>query len=187
MLNQLRTFVRFLRKYFKAYGGWGAVFGSPLFIVAVLVTGLNFPNWSDRSWVALAQSIIPSLLGFSLGTYAILFSIISARLKGALRTTKAGHGYAYLEVINATFFHFIFVQVIALLWSLLATGDGIYQLSYFIGQQFSWNVGVFRTLRLIGLGAGYLLLVYSLVLVISASLVIYRLALLRDPAESQDR
>lgn len=183
MLKQVRTFGRFLRRYFKAYGGWSAVLGSPLFLLAVIITGLNYSEWLSDRWVALAQSMIPSLLGFSLGTYAILFSIISNRLKGALREVKTSDGSRYLDSINATFFHFIFVQVVALVWSFLNTGTGVYNLAYAAAKLVPLHIGGFRFLSWAASAMGYLLLVYSALLVVSASLVIYRLALIRDPAD----
>lgn len=81
---QTRAFLKHIRRYFVAYGGWKAVFLSPIFILAVLINIWNYHSWIDGSWADNAISIIPSLLGFSLGTYAILFSLITENLKFAL-------------------------------------------------------------------------------------------------------
>jgi hypothetical protein len=114
--SQIKPFISRLRRYFRAYGGWEAIIRSPLFLLAVVVTGLGHSNWIDGDkWSVLSQSLIPNLLGFSLGTYAILFSLMTGRLKRALKAVKNARDVTFLEEINATFFHFIFVQVSALL------------------------------------------------------------------------
>ena len=112
MASQIKPFVSRLQRYFHAYGGWPAIFGSPLFLVASIVCILGYGNWwSVDTWSAVTQSLIPNLLGFSLGTYAILFSLMTGRLKRALRAVKNDRQVSYLDEINATFLHFILVQV----------------------------------------------------------------------------
>ena len=92
MASQLKPFESRIRRYFRAYGGWDAIFRSPLFLVAVVVTTLGYGNWwSSDKWAATSQALIPNLLGFSLGTYAILFSLMTGRLKRALRAAKNDH------------------------------------------------------------------------------------------------
>ena len=81
MASQIKPFISRLRRYFCAYGGWGAILRSPLFLLATLLTGLGYGSWFDGDrWSDLSQSLIPNLLGFSLGTYAILFSLMTGRV-----------------------------------------------------------------------------------------------------------
>lgn len=181
--DQFKPFHKRLRRYFAAYGGWTGVLGSPLFAIALIVTGLTYRTWLVDTWTGTSISLLPSLLGFSLGTYAILFSLITSRVKGAMRAIKNDKQVSALEQVNATFFHFIFVQVIALLWAFTFQGSALYDLFCLIGHSWPEANAVFQVLRLVGAFIGFLLLIYSVTLMIGAALAIYRLALVVDPGE----
>jgi hypothetical protein len=182
MASQLKPFASRFRRYFRAYGGWSAIFRSPLFLVAVGVTAMGYGNWvgSDK-WAATSQSLIPNLLGFSLGTYAILFSLMTGRLKRALKAVKNDHGVSFLDEINATFFHFILVQVSALLWAFLYQGTALYDLVQAIQPRWALIASAFAVMEAIGGGIGFVLLIYSITLIVGAALAVYRLALIVDP------
>jgi hypothetical protein len=178
-MEQTRTFFSLIRRYFAQYGGWGGVFLSPFFLLAALVTGISYGSWIEPKWISLAQSLIPNLLGFSLGTYAILFNIMTGRLKRALRERTNPNGTPYLFEMNATFFHFIFLQVIALLWALLFSGTALYDLAH--ASKSPTILCLFAAAKIIGSAAGFFLLVYAFLLTIAAALVVYRLAGIYDP------
>jgi hypothetical protein len=182
MASQLKPFASRIRRYFLAYGGWAAILRSPLFLIAVAVTALGYGNWaaSDR-WAATSQSLIPNLLGFSLGTYAILFSLMTGRLKRALKAVKNEEGITFLDEINATFFHFIIVQVSALIWAFLYQGTGLYDLAQWLEPHWPCAGTVFSALKGIGGFVGFVLLIYSITLIAGAALAVYRLALIVDP------
>ncbi len=184
MTSQIKPFVSRLRRYFRAYGGWGAIFCSPLFLLALTLTGFGYGNWIDGDkWSSLAQSLIPNLLGFSLGTYAILFSLMTGRLKQALKAVKNESGISFLEEINATFFHFILVQVAALLWAFLYQGTILFDLMQTAKPYWSCVTSAFRFVQVLGGATGYALLVYSISLIVASALAVYRLALIVDPAD----
>jgi hypothetical protein len=182
MTSQLKPFASRLRRYFRAYGGWVAIFRSPLFLVAVGVTALGYGNWlSSDKWAGVSQSLIPNLLGFSLGTYAILFSLMTGRLKRALRAIKNDQDVTFLDEINATFFHFILVQVSALIWAFLYQGTALFDLVQAIQPHRPCIASVFAILKALGGGIGFVLLIYSITLIVGAALAVYRLALIVDP------
>ncbi|NSL24925.1 hypothetical protein [Agrobacterium tumefaciens] len=183
MFKQWKTLYRWLRRYFHAYGGVAGVLGSPIFGVAVIVSALSYSIWLSPTWVDKVDSLIPSLLGFSLGTYAILFSLVSARLKGALRALKTGSGVTYLESINATFFHFIMVQVVTLVWATLFKGSWFFDALNFFGRDADWVSSVKWWAYRGGAFGGFVLLTYSILLTIAAALAVYRLAMIKDPKE----
>jgi len=184
MTSQIKPFVSRLRRYFRAYGGWGAIFRSPMFLLAVALTGLGYGNWfDDDKWSTLSQSLIPSLLGFSLGTYTILFSLMTGRLKRALKAVKNKNDVTFLDEINATFFHFIFVQVAALLWAFLYQGTLLFDLIQTAKPYWPCAQSAFRIAQALGGAAGYTLLVYSISLIVASALAVYRLALIVDPAD----
>ncbi len=178
--NKWEVFTSRLRKYLYYYGGWSEVFISPFFILAFLLSLLNYQLW-QKEWIDLSQTLIPSMLGFSLGTYAILFSLISVKLKRALKEVRNVRGISYLHEMNATFFHFIFVQVLCVMISFMHSGTGLYAVlklvfgpSEFLGDAFWWG----RTFS--GL-LGTILVFYSLLLAVAAALIVYRLATIIEP------
>lgn len=182
MASQLKPFGSRLRRYFRAYGGWSATFRSPLFLVSLGVAAVSYGNWvSSDKWAAVSQSLIPNLLGFSLGTYAILFSLMTGRLKRALRAVKNDQDVTFLDEINATFFHFILVQVSALIWAFLFQGTALFDLVQAVRPHWPCIAAVFAVLRALGGGIGFVLLIYSITLIIGAALAVYRLALIVDP------
>ncbi|ARQ11023.1 hypothetical protein NXC12_CH03030 [Rhizobium etli] len=182
-LNQFVAFHRSVRRYFKGYGGWGAVFGSPIFLISLAITSISYSDWIEAKWVSKSFDIIPNLLGFSLGTYAILFSLMTNRLKRALRAVKNSAGVNYLEEINATFLHFIFVQILCLMWAFLFDGTVFYDAARSMVSYYSGSMTIFRTLMLVGSFTGYLLLIYSVLLMLAAALAVYRIASITDPAD----
>ncbi|TIM22161.1 MAG: hypothetical protein E5Y74_11050 [Mesorhizobium sp.] len=183
MFGQWSAFGKRLRSYFSAYGGVPAVIGSPIFGIAVVITALNYSEWMTPNWVSKTEALIPSLLGFSLGTYAILFSLISNRLKGALQKVLVREGVSYLHAINATFFHFIIVQVVALAWAFLFEGTWFRDVMNLAAPRFPFAQEIFWWGWKIGSFMGYLLLIYSFLLMIAAALAVYRLALIKDPSD----
>lgn len=181
--GQILAFAKRLQGYFTAYGGWKAVLGSPLFWVSILTTAVGYSGWIQPKWVEQTFTLIPSLLGFSLGTYAILFSLITNRMKRALRATLNRQGVSYLDEINATFFHFIFVQALSLLWAFWFSGTLFTDLIVRLDPVPDWAREGFTWLSTIGSFIGMLLLVYSIVLVIGSALAVYRLARIVDPED----
>lgn len=185
LTSQFRPFARHIRRYFHAYGGWFGVLGSPLFLVSVLIAAASYGKWLRPDWTASTYALVPNLLGFSLGTYALLFSLITARVKGAMRAVRSGGQVSSLEQVNATFFHFIFVQVIALIWAFAFDATALADAANALkaARPDVWDGFVF--LRAAGSFVGYVLLIYSVALAVGAALAIYRLALISDPGENQ--
>ncbi|WP_176036078.1 hypothetical protein [Brucella tritici] len=181
------TLFKWLNRYRRAYGGFRAMFASPFFGVAIIITGLSYSLWIEPKWIEKAENLIPSLLGFSLGTYAIIFSIVGGRIKGALRQVQAPHGVSYLEAINSIFFHFIFVQVCCLAWAFLYQGTWLIDFVVLIEPSLPFARNGFIYVSLMGSFMGCFLLVYSILLMVAAAMAVYRLAILKDPLEYEKR
>ena len=181
--TQFIAFWKSIRRYFKGYGGWTAVFCSPIFVFSLAVTAVNYSNWMEPKWVSRSFDMIPSLLGFSLGSYTILFSVMTGRLKRALKSVKNPSGVNYLEEINATFFHFIFVQILCLVWAFLFDGTFVYDFFCYMAKTHSRVMEVFHIVMMTGSFVGYLLLVYSFLLILAAAIAVYRIASITDPAD----
>ncbi|WP_408589621.1 hypothetical protein [Novosphingobium sp.] len=181
-MSQFKAFRGRLKRYFTAYGGWTAVLSSPLFLMSVALSAIGYSEWMQDKWSLLTQSLLPNLLGFSLGTYSILFGLLTGRMRAALKTKKNASEISYLDEINATFFHFIFVQVIALLWAIIYNGSLLHDLAHAAPQCFPFALTLYGYAAKIGGFIGYGLLIYSISLAIASALVVYRLASIVDPA-----
>ncbi|MDH4539775.1 hypothetical protein [Sulfitobacter faviae] len=105
--------------YWKAYGGFWALVKSPFFLVSLILTAVLIGIWlpiddsGERMWAALALSVLPSLISFSLGALAIMFSMTSGTFLRILH--QDGDNNSLFMKTVATFFHFMLVQIIALI------------------------------------------------------------------------
>ena len=171
-------------RYFSAYGGWRGIAYSPLFLFALLITIINYNEWMTGNWSDQAISVIPNMLGFSLGTYLILFSLLTARLKTALDRTKSKSGVSNLETINSTFFHYIFVQVLALVFAFLGRSTILndVRLTIFYANMQYDRIFVMADMSFSFFGT--LLFYYSVLLILAAAQAVYRIALIVEPPHS---
>lgn len=101
--------------YCSAYGGWRAVLLSPYLRVAVLLTILTNGTWTEPNWWDTPLSVLPNLVGFTLGGYAILIAFGDERFKALPTQPVPKKPASTFMAINTTFVHFLVVQVAALL------------------------------------------------------------------------
>lgn len=109
--------------YWKAYGGYQALLYSmylwlslalALCVTAIpaLVTSCNKWDWSST-----VLSIVPSVLGFSLGGYAILIGFGGEKFVNLLIKTVDDDGTSQYMKVNAAFLHFIFIQFLCIIYA----------------------------------------------------------------------
>lgn len=113
-----------LARYWQIYGGMAAVLTSRYFWCAVMMTGILFPAWSRAGWWNDVLSLMPSLLGFSLGGFAMWIAIGDDGFKQVI-TGDDVNEYGEKEIspymsVNATFVHFILLQILSIMVALLA-------------------------------------------------------------------
>lgn len=111
--------------YWELYGGWKSIISSTYFLVALAFTLVCFPVWlngnENWAWFNLSNSVLPNILGFTLGGYAILLAFGSSKFMELIAgDNPKEEGASPFMKINATFLHFIIVQVIALLISVFS-------------------------------------------------------------------
>lgn len=108
-----------LKRYWKAYGGFGAIFSSYYFYSAILITGLLYPAWTQSGWWETVLSVMPNLLGFTLGGFAMWVAIGDENFKATISGSKSSDEPSPFMVVNATFAHFIFLQIFSILLALV--------------------------------------------------------------------
>lgn len=168
-------------RYWAGYGRWRAVWTSPIFHLSLLVNLICYRMWVDHSWVSLTLSLLPSILGFSLGTYALVFSLLTSRIKVALKALITDSGVSFLDELNSLFMHFLVCQTIAIVFAIIYPSSIIFDAIVLIGGDRHFAQEVISYLAPIGGAIGCLLLVYALFSVATAALVVYRLAAVVEP------
>lgn len=113
------------KKYWVIYGGARALFASPYLHLSIIITICCKPIYTDFScdalrWYELAVTVLPSLLGFTLGGFAILLAFGDEKFKKAISGPDDDGTPSPFMITNVTFLHFIIVQIISLLFSVVA-------------------------------------------------------------------
>lgn len=114
--------------YFSSYGGIKSLFLSLYFWISLLLAIVSYffnfeyidPEVTKWSWVNSAKSIFPSILGFSLGGYAILIGFGDEKFLNVLRMKDKDEEVSPYMKINASFLHFIFIQFVCLFFASVA-------------------------------------------------------------------
>jgi hypothetical protein len=164
------TTVDVLRFAWQSSGGWRAVLQSFDFRTAVVVWALASPFWLGTKWPDQVIAVLPNLLGFTLGGFAIFLGFGSDEFKGAIATADESTS-PYLSV-SAAFMLFVSVQVAALLWAIVAVALYSFPTPALLLPWVSWIDAASK----VGGGVGYFLLCYSLALVLRAAVRIFRLS-----------
>lgn len=166
-------------RYWKAYGGWRAVLFSPYLHAALLLTVALNHSWVAEPWWKTASSILPNMVGFAIGGYAIWLGFGDADFRKILTKKKDGGTSPYV-VISASFAHFILIQLGALLLSIVADGldfalDPKCGLGKILFQVFGSVAFVHEWLTPIGNFVGFLLFMYALTSALATSMAVFRL------------
>lgn len=164
-----------LGRYWKAYGGINALIKSPYAWSSLILTVVLYPAWSQPGWWTDVISIMPNLLGFSLGGYALWLSIGDDSFKKAIMGPgKNGSTSPYMQV-NATFAHFIILQLTALITAIIA------KTFYFKLDKSNPLFPITQTLEfqiacMAGYSIGYFLFIYALFTALAATLALFRVS-----------
>lgn len=167
-----------LKEYWKTYGGISALLRSPYFLISIILTLLFVGSWWNKQWWETSIALLPSLLGFSLGGYAMFVSVGSDDFKKIIAQKKNKKHSKFMQN-NAMFMHFILLQITALIFALLASS--ISQNSVLIKFDYDFlSHAASLTLKNIFGFVGYFLLVYSILSALAAAFAIYKMAHLYD-------
>jgi hypothetical protein len=106
-----------VREYWGSYGGSRAFLGSPVLWGAFVLNLLSFPSWWDERWSDAAISILPNLLGLSIGAMAVILAFPTTRMFRFL--AEDGRRDSFYIEIASRLTHFIVIQVAAIIFALL--------------------------------------------------------------------
>lgn len=166
-----------LSLYWRAYGGWKAVVGSPFCWLSIALMALTCRFWLYQEWWDQVLSVMPNMLGFTLGGFAVFLGFGDEKFKNIISGQDPDHPAApspYME-ISATFLHFVLVQLIALLLAVGAKATDFTlpghwaELSRWLAQY-----------RFIANALGYWFFLYGLCIVAATAIAIFRVAFWYD-------
>jgi hypothetical protein len=159
------------KRYWTAYGGSKALIASPYLHLAIIAFLISSHYWITSSWWEQPLSIIPNLLGFSLGGLAMLLSFGNAEFQKFISEkdeNSPSDPTAFIEV-SASFVHFMLLQLASLLIATMFNALDFY---------LPWPIAI-RPVVDIGTiilsGVGYLLFLYSITAMIAAVFAVFRM------------
>lgn len=156
-------------RYWRSYGGLRALVRSPYLHLALVLLVITTHFWSVEKWWEHPLSILPNLLGFSLGGLAMFLSFGDEKFRSILaEETAADQPSPYMELCS-TFVHFIVLQLGALIFALVARS---------LDFQFPWPAeyrASVSVLTVVFSGTGYLLFLYSVSSMLAATMSVFRI------------
>jgi hypothetical protein len=158
-------------RFWRAYGGTRAVLKSRYLHSAILLTPFCWGSWTTPSWWDTVIGVLPNLLGFTLGGFAIFVGFGDERFKASLAAPESDpEAPTVYRELCATFVHFIFVQVIALILAIVTKG------MWFKADLPSWATDLLPVANAIWGAACYAAFLYALTSVIAIGLHVFRIA-----------
>lgn len=168
--------------YWSAYGGWKALFSSFYLHFSFVLLIVLYPFWSKDGWWDTVITIMPNMIGFSLAGLSIWLATGDEKLKSTISGThpaSSGKHSPYIKT-NASFVHFILVQVSALLAAIIAKAYYIEPFGIFAKYDYP-------ILILIGWGTGFLLFLYAIATAVAVTMSIFRVSTWYDTHQAKLR
>lgn len=148
------------RFYWKLNGGFREFIRSPYLHAAALLSAVMFKYWTGgNEWTDDVISVIPSILGFSLGGYAIFLAFADSKFIDILVDKEVDES-SYL-VIHAHFIHFINVQAASIIFAIIGKAYLAFPIKGFISYAFS--------------GVGFMLFIYALLSAVAIAFSLLRI------------
>lgn len=179
MFKQYKGVADIFRAYWTAYGGLGKLLGSPYLHVALLLLLPTVQIWSGAwcvnaptcsGWWEQGISVLPNLLGFTLGGFAIFIGFGDEKFRSLLAEPSQDSAVNDYVALCATFVHFILIQALALLAAIVAKGLWFY--TPLIDPIRDW----LPLLNGVAGALGYGLFLYALTSVLAATMHVFRIA-----------
>jgi len=154
-LNKLK--IPTFNLYWDNYGGFQAVFTSPYFLISFILTLLSTIFADSDKWYEHTLNILPDILGFSIGSFAILIALGDNEFRKKLSIVIDEDESTPFMKINSSFVHFIFIQIVAIVIALISQLLNLTNFIFFF-------IGIF-------------FLIYAIMSTLAATLVILKFSL----------
>lgn len=164
-----------IREVYFEYGGVMALLKSAYFWVAVFLTACcwRILLTGGDDWTNIAISISPTLAGFSLAMFALMFAILDPVTRSLLRApSKELGGRSPLLSVAAKIIHAVLVQLSSIVMAIIYLAKPISLPEDYLGFIF-WGNLIFSF-------SGLLLVIYGIMLVFAAVLSVFTLFVLSE-------
>ncbi|MBO6769238.1 MAG: hypothetical protein JJ901_13185 [Erythrobacter sp.] len=142
----------------------------------------------EFGWRALALEAFPTILGFSLAAYAITFSLMGSALHRSLSATMDKRtGIPLIDIVNATFFHVVLVQISVLVFAIMSEGTLAHKILNLTALAENDISATLEAGQYAGDLFGFFLTVYAVSLLLSVALAMYRLGRMAPKHENTSR
>ncbi|ACB34527.1 conserved hypothetical protein [Leptothrix cholodnii SP-6] len=169
--KQYKGVFTIFKRYWGAYGGLQALLRSPYLHFSIVLLVATSNTWINAGWWEQSIGVLPNLLGFTLGGFAIFIGFGDERFRQLLaEPDESEETHTVYVGLCSTFVHFIIVQVLALFCAILAEAWWF---------EFAWPPAVkavLPALNVLGGAIGYGLFLYALTSVLAATMHIFRIA-----------
>ena len=156
---------------YRQYGGVSAVIASAYFWSSAVLAAVCWRFVQSEAWLPLSFGILPSIAGFSVAAYALIFAVLDRDALNVLAPPSADlDGRSPILMVASSISHAVIVQISALIYALV-----------FQSKPFAFeipNVSA-KTGNLIWSGIGLLMTIYGIVLVVGATISVFRLLTIR--------
>ncbi|NQZ19418.1 MAG: hypothetical protein HRT44_09210 [Bdellovibrionales bacterium] len=160
--------------YWRSYGGFIAIIRSQYFWISIFFTLVLFPAWLNKLWWIDVLAIIPGLLGFSLGGFAMWVAIGDEKFKSLIAGTEDENEPSAFMEVNATFTHFILVQITAICYAILCK---TYEFKDYLLMEYIQQYGlVFECGLYFFYFLGYFLFIYALLTALATVFALFRIS-----------
>ena len=156
-----------LASLYKSHGGWKSILASGYFWLAVVVSVLCWRTIAIGDWTSFAQSALPTLAGFSIAAFAIIFAVLSEGERKALSLPdeRLGGRSPFL-ILTSAIGHAMVVQLFALLYSLIFASKPVPNILSCLDVD---------KINIAFSAIGFLLVIYGIVLILASVLSIYKI------------
>lgn len=177
------TNFRLLLLVWRISAGLKGVVLSLEFVIAVITWAVCYEFWMKNPWWDQVLSVMPNVLGFTLGGFAIFLGFGDERFKNMLAGDEPGDsgGSPYISVA-ASFVLFVVFQLASIICAIVAKA-----LHFPTPPSLKEWHRVIAVGELIGSGIGYFLFLLALLLALRATFRIFRLARWYDAFVSSEK
>lgn len=173
-----------LKLLYSAYGGLAELARSGYFKIAVFLAVVSYCDVWNQKWVYLSGSILPTLAGFTIAAFALVFAATPDHVKLKLaRPTSNKH--SAISRVSAKIVHAVIVQALSIVISVFfQTFDGTNILNWVEECDCAPGFSSFYSLlRFSASSLGLFLFYYGCCLVFASALTTFRLVLIISKAK----
>lgn len=163
---------------YRHHGGLREILTAPYFWSAAIFACIALFLGPSGAWASIALATLPSLAGFSIASFALIFSVIDKDTFSAL-APKDKTGKSPLLQTVAIFVHVVCIQAVTLLISAFPKMESVGVWGYVSDAATARVPHISSTFYLyapwVTTFFGYLLVFYSLIMVVALALSAFRL------------